>query len=300
MSKPYETPQPVVALRKTAWRLGVVLHPSRNVDVPLEALREWASKHGVGVVQVPVGVEQREVPEQGDAASCDLIVSIGGDGTTLAAIRVAAAADRPVLGVACGSLGVLTTVPAERIVQALERFDRREWRPSRLPALEAVREDGERLIAFNDIVIVRSGEGQIRVSTLVDGVLFGRLAGDGCIVSTPIGSSGYALAAGGPLLAPQADAFLWTPLSTHGGSCPSLVVQSESVLELHAIAGHGGARLEIDGQVADTRVGSLTITLRAGVATVVGFADQESLIASLRRRRIIMDSPRILAEEGSG
>jgi NAD+ kinase len=276
----------------------VVVHPERDIGEPLRALREWAAERGVDVVQVAVEGQHREVAQRGDASDCDLIVSIGGDGTTLAAIRAAATVDRPVLGVACGSLGALTTVEGDRVAHALERFSRRDWLPRALPALDVAREDGPSVYAINDIAIVRAAEGQLRTTVRVGGILFARLAGDGCIVSTPIGSSAYALAAAGPLLAPGMDAYVLTPLPTHGGVCPPLVVGADSELGLDTTAGHGGARLEVDGQVADTKVGSLTITFRPAAATLVSFADQESFLTGLRRRRIIIDSPRILADDG--
>ena len=278
-------------------RVGVVVHPSRDIDRPLGALREWTRRHGVDLVQVPVPSQHREVAEPGNAGECDLLVAIGGDGTGLAAIRAAAAADRPVLGVACGSLGVLTTVPPDGVTHALDRFSQRDWLPRPLPALEVARGDGAGLFALNDIAIVRAGVGQVRATARVDGILFARLAGDGCIVSTPIGSSAYALAAGGPLIAATTDAYLFTPLPTHGGFCPPLVVGADSELQLDTMTGHGGARLEVDGQIADTEVGPLTISFRRAIATVVSFADQEPSLAGLRRRRIIIDSPRILAED---
>ena len=189
-----------VGAQETTSRLGVVVHPARNIDPPLRALLGWAGNRGVDVVQVPVAGQHREVAEQGDANDCDLIVSIGGDGTTLAAIRAAVTADRPVLGVACGSLGALTTVPASGVLRALDRFSRRDWLPRLLPALEVNREKAASLFALNDIAIIRAAEGQVRVTARVDGVLYCRLAGDGCIVSTSTGSSAYTLAAGGPLL----------------------------------------------------------------------------------------------------
>jgi NAD+ kinase len=275
----------------------VVVHPVRNIDEPLRALREWTGRRGVDVVQIPVAGQHREIAEPAEAGDCDLIVSIGGDGTTLAAIRAAALADRPVLGVACGSLGALTTVPADGLPGALDRFSRRDWSAHMLPALKITRADGADLFSFNDIVVVRAAEGQVRTTAWVNGTLFGRIAGDGCIVSTAVGSSAYALAAGGPLLAPETEAYMFTPLPTHGGFCPPLVVGAGSRLQLDISAGHGGARIEVDGQVADTRVGPLTISLRPNVATLVSFADQEPLLTGLRRRRIIMDSPRILAED---
>jgi NAD+ kinase len=278
-------------------RIGLVVHPSRSVDRPLRELRRWADHHSVELVQVPALCAQQRVAVPGDANECDLVVSIGGDGTTLAAIRSGAAADRPVLGVACGSLGALTTVAANRVADALERFRRGAWLPRSLPALDVARASGERLFAMNDIAVVRAGEGQVRVTTHIDGVLLARFAGDGCVVSTPIGSSAYSLAARGPLLMSEADAYLLTPLAVHGGACPPAVIGAASELRLDAIPGHGGARLEVDGQVAATRVEWLTVGFRRGAATVVTFADQEPFIAGLRRRQIIADSPRILAED---
>ncbi len=277
-------------------RVGVVVHPSRNIDEPLRRLRTWAGEHGVAVTQVAVPGQHRAVADPGEVADCDLIVSIGGDGTMLAAMRAAVAVDLPVLGVSCGSLGVLTAVSADALPSALNRFRDGDWSPRVLPALTVARSDGPDLFALNDVSIVRDGIGQVRVASRVDGTLFSRLAGDGCIVSTAVGSSAYSLAAGGPLLAPGADAYVLTPLPTHGGSRQALVVAAASELMLDVGTGYGGARLEIDGQVAGTNPHLLTIRLRPGVARLVAYADQEPLFALLRRRGIVADSPRIVAD----
>lgn len=281
-------------------RIGLLIHPSRAVDRPLLELREWAARSGVELLQVAAFCRQKQVADQGDASACDLIVSIGGDGTALAAIHVGVGAGIPVLGVSCGSLGVLTTVAPDGVTRALERLRAGDWVPRSLPALDGVREGGDPVFAVNDIVVVRAGAGQVRVKAFVDGTLFARLAGDGCVVSTPLGSSAYGLSAGGPLLAPHADAFVFTPLYHHGGACPALVLPSGSELELAVDESYSGVRLEVDGQLADTRAGQLTIRLRGAVATVVGFADQESFLTGLRRRQIITDSPRFLAEDARG
>jgi len=278
--------------------IGVVVHPSRNIDAPLDRLLTWAQDRGVDVVQVEVPGQHRVVAHPGEVGACDLIVSIGGDGTMLAAIRAAVAAELPVLGVSCGSLGVLTAVAASALRVALDRFGAGDWTPRVLPALGVARPDGPDLFALNDLGIVRNGIGQVRVTAWVDGVLYSRLAGDGCVVSTVLGSSAYSLAAGGPLLTPGTDAYLLTPLSTHGGSKQALVLAAGSELALEVTAGMGGARLEIDGQLAAADPSALTIRLRPDVATLVAFADDEQLFSSLRRRGIIADSPRIVADAG--
>jgi NAD+ kinase len=276
--------------------VGVVVHPSRNIDTPLSGLRTWAQEHGISVVQVTVPGQHREVAEPGEVADCDLIVSIGGDGTMLASIRAAVAVKLPVLGLSCGSLGVLTAVTAEALPEALDRFAAGDWTPRVVPALTVTRSGAVDLFALNDVSIVRDGIGQVRVSSHVDGVLFNRLAGDGCVVSTALGSSAYSLAAGGPLLAPGVEAFVLTPLPAHGGSRGPLVIGARSELSLEVTAGMGGARLEVDGQIAATDPGVLTIRLRPEVATLVAFPDQEPLFTSLRRRGIIADGPRIVAD----
>jgi NAD+ kinase len=279
-------------------RVGVVVHPVRVIDGPLRALAGWAEAHGAEVVQIAVRGQDQEVAAPGAVADCDLIVAIGGDGTMLAAIRAALGAGRPVLGLACGSLGVLTAIEADSLSAALNRFSRGDWQPRRLPGLAVSRDGEEELLALNDIAVVRAGIGQVRVTTEVDGELFSRLAGDGCIVSTALGSSAYALAAGGALMTPETDAYLLTALPTHGGSHSPLVIASGSELRLDVTPGIGGARLEVDGQIAQTNPPALTVRLRRDVATLVAFSDQEHLFASLRRRQIIVDSPRILADDG--
>ena len=285
-------------------RLAVIVHPSRNIDGPLHDLFGWAERRGVAVIQVPIEGQERLVAKPGEPGDCDLIVSIGGDGTMLAAIRVAVAADRPVLGVACGSLGVLTTISADALPESLDRFRRGDWSVRRLPALDVACDGIVDLSAFNDLVIVRAGIGQARVVSRVDGILFSRLAGDGCIVSTPIGSSAYTMAAGGPLMAPETEAYVLTPLATHGGSRQSLVIGARSTLSLDVSSGIGGVRLEIDGQIIAGEPHVIAVSLRSAVATLVAFPDQEHSFARLRRRGLIVDSPRIVAddarEEGTG
>jgi NAD+ kinase len=278
-------------------RIGVVVHPSRPLERPLATLRAWGAERGVELVQVTAQCAQPLVASRGDSRECDLIVSIGGDGTTLAAIRAGAAAGLPVLGVACGSLGVLTTVEAHDLERALDRFADGEWSARRLPALAITDRRGQTLLAFNDIAIVRAGQGQIRVTATVDGALFARLAGDGCIVSTPVGSSAYALAAGGPLLLPDANAFLLTPLTAHGGRCPPLVMHASSRVGLETATEQSRARLEVDGVVTPAEIRSFSIEFCAAVATTVSFPEDEPPLAGLRRRRLIIDSPRVLAED---
>ncbi len=283
----------------TLRRIGLVTHPTRDIAQPLHALMAWAERSEAQVGQLPFARRQRTLLDECHAAECDLIVAIGGDGTALAAIRNGAGTERPVLGIACGSLGALATVSGDEVGPALDRFDAGDWEARSLPALE-IRLDGRTLEAFNDIVVGRQGEGQIRISASLGEILFARFAGDGCIVSTSLGSSAYALAAGGPLLAPDLAAFVLTPLPAHGGVRPPLVIGEGTELRLEVAAGYGGVRYEIDGQLEELDADALRVAFRANAAKVVTFPDQEPFVSRLRRRGIITDSPRILAEDERG
>src|SRR5919112_3336501 len=122
---PTTDPGPAVELR----RLGLVVHPRRQIDIALDHAREWAEAHGAELVQIPVSGQERVVADPGEVASCDLVLAVGGDGTALHALHAAAAVNRPVLGVACGSLGALTATSAEELAEALDEIAGGRWSP---------------------------------------------------------------------------------------------------------------------------------------------------------------------------
>ena len=278
-------------------RIGLVVHPRREIDTALEHARAWARANDAQLTQIPVSGQERVVADAGEVAACDLVLAVGGDGTTLHALHAAAAVNRPVLGVACGSLGALTAVVAEGLDEALDRVAAGEWSPRRLPGLQVMRDGARDRVAINDVVVVRRGASQVIVEIYVDGQVYVRYAGDGLVVATPAGSSAYTLAAGGPILAERSDGIVLTPLAPHGGCCPPLVASSASALRIVVEHGYGGARLEFDGQPDDDLPAELRVARVEDYATLVGLGDAEPLLAGLRRRRILIDSPRVLARD---
>jgi NAD+ kinase len=252
----------------------------------LATIGEWTSARGVEVAEAPA-----------DPDGCDLLVAIGGDGTTLAALHKGAAAGRPVLGIACGSVGALTSVVAEETVAALDAVADGRWTPLTVPGLELTWQDGATDIAINDFVAIRKGASQIQVAVSVDDVVYVKLAGDGVVVATAIGSSAYTMAAGGPVLAPGAEGMAVTPLAPHGGSVPPLVAGPDSELTIAVEPGWGGVRYEIDGQAVEAGSDELSLRLCPGYATLVGLDDAEARLTGLRRRGLVLDSPRVLISE---
>ena len=290
---PTAAPPPGVRFR----RIGLVVHPDRPIDGALKTVREWAQRHGVEVVQVANSGQKRSVAEEAEVGSCDLVVALGGDGTTLAALHAAAGAGRPVLGVSCGSLGALTAVSAEEMSEALDRVAAGEWRARSLRGLQITADGGAPQAAVNDVVIVRRGASQVAMEIRVDGELYVRFAGDGLVLATPLGSSAYTMAAGGPILAPGSDGFVLTPLAAHGGCCPPFVAGAGSCATIAIEPSYAGSRIEVDGRITELQPRELTARLVDDYATLVGLGDAEPMITGLRRRRVIIDSPRMLARD---
>jgi NAD+ kinase len=278
-------------------RIALVVHPTRPIDQALRTLERWSAEHGVPVVQLGVREGRREVAPPGTLGPGDLVVAIGGDGTVLAALRAAAKTQAPVLGVACGSLGALSAVAAERFADALAGVWAGDWTARSLPALAIDVADGPDDWAINDVVAVRRGAGQLVAEIAVDGELYVRLAGDGLVVATPVGSSAYSMAAGGPVLAAGTRAFVCTPLAMHGGSAPPLVVPGDATVTVDVRPGYAGFEFEIDGQRRALDALRLRITLHDDKSTLVTFAPGGRGLEGLRRRRLITDSPRVLARD---
>jgi NAD+ kinase len=281
-----------------AERVALVVHPVRPINRPLSTVREWAASSGLDVVQLrPAPSVGREVAPESEVRPGDVVVALGGDGTVLSALRASASAGAPVMGVACGSLGVLTAVDDADVAAALERVGNGDWTPHRLPALAVQPADGPGDWAVNDFVAVRRGAGQLVASVSVDDEVYVRLAGDGLIVSTALGSSGYSMAAGGPVLASDTDGFVFTPLAMHGGNAPPLVVPARSHLRVQLYPGFAGFDIEIDGQTCAAGAIDWTITLEQDKVTLVAFGGPPRRLTALRARRLVADSPRMLARD---
>ena len=179
-------------------QLGLVVHPRRDIAGPLDSIAAWGSRNGVAIGQVAIPGQARRVAELVEVESCDLLVAVGGDGTTLAALHAAAPASLPVLGVACGSVGVLTSMHADGLVAGLDQVAAGSWIRRPLPGLEVATVADRVGVAINDFAVVRSGIGQVIAAITVDGELYARTAGDGVVVASQLGSSAYTMAAGGP------------------------------------------------------------------------------------------------------
>ena len=193
------------------------------------------------------------------AAQADLAIVVGGDGTFIRIARVLAPRGIPLVGVNLGLLGFLTDIALEEMTATLEKILAGAHSESRRMMLscELLRQ-GKRPLsspqtAVNDIVVSRGEAGiLLDVEVLVDGILAFRQRSDGLIVSTPTGSTAYAMSAGGPIVQPNLDCITLVPLCPHSLTHRPLVIGPASEIEIRlAKARH--ARLHIDGQI-DSRL----------------------------------------------
>lgn len=183
---------------------------------------------------------------------CDLVIVLGGDGTFLSVARVLAPFRVPVIGVNQGHLGFLTQVPREQMTQVLNGMLSGKYLPEERILLETslVRE-GETVttsLALNDVVLSRGGAGQmIEFEVFIDREFVYTQRSDGLIVSTPTGSTAYALAAGGPIMQASLRAFTLVPICPQSMTNRPIAVADTCEIEI-LITKSGDARVHFDGQ----------------------------------------------------
>ncbi len=187
------------------------------------------------------------------------ILSLGGDGTFLRAARISMQLGLPVLGINLGSLGFLTDVEENEIYGSLDAVLARSYLVEHRLVLEArvVREGQEVLstTAINDVLIMRELTGKIlSLEVYIGGVRAGQITADGMIVSTPTGSTGYSLAAGGPVLDPTVEALMVTALAPHDFTSRPLVTSADSEITLKVKPSRDRAAFVRDGErIGDIR-----------------------------------------------
>ena len=189
----------------------------------------------------------------------DAVMALGGDGTMLRVVRELDGRDKPIIGVKIGGLGFLTSVSEDDVDRALRCLARGEFTTSIRAILDCRAErKGRKLASYRALndVVVSSGP-SARVITLdvaIDGDSVTSYVCDGLIVSTPTGSTGHSLSAGGPILTPGTPAFVLSLICPHTLSSRPLVVPDRSEIVVLAAKSGGHLRLSVDGQVGRTLV----------------------------------------------
>lgn len=280
--------------------VGMVLHPARDSAEAVGAVLAWAQRNGVQVLGIEAEIGRLNCAAIGVTAAelgqrSDLLVSLGGDGTMLRALRLADQQRAPVLGVNLGKLGFLAEVDVPDLPAALSAIDAQAFTIEARLAIDATF-GGRTVTAFNDVAVVRvPGNPSAVVSVNVSEQQFVSYAADAVIVATPTGSTAYSFSAGGPIVSPAVEALLVTPAAPHSAYNRGLVLSVTDTVALEVLPGSGQVAVEVDGQVAGY-LGpgdALEIDARPAAARVVRLG-HTTFYQRARRKLRIADSAEII------
>jgi NAD+ kinase len=239
---------------------AIISKPDRpDLREVLPALEKWLQQHDYSVVMdeesghyfsTTTIVPRSELAEQAP----ELALVLGGDGTLLSATRAVAKVGTLILGVNLGTLGFMTELTLADLYPALEAIEKKQYRvDSRAMLKGSLIRDGDVVAsheALNEVVVSKSAIARLNHFDLfVDSEFVSSYRADGLIIATPTGSTAYSLGAGGPILNPDVDAFVLTPVSPHGLTHRPVVVRDTVEIEIHVHTGTEEAYLSFDGQV---------------------------------------------------
>jgi NAD+ kinase len=181
---------------------------------------------------------------------CDVIISIGGDGTILRIARLVSGHATPILGINIGKLGFLAEVSLDELDECLTEILRGNYEiEDRMMIQARVNKSKNIIYALNDIVLNQTDSSRMfSVQTFVSGQFLSRFTCDGTIVATPTGSTAYMLSNGGPIVTPANQSMLISPICPHSLTARTVVVPEESIVTLKVETAHGNMRLTADGQ----------------------------------------------------
>jgi NAD+ kinase len=281
--------------------IGVVLRSeSPEVGAVLDRLGSFCTKHGVHIVfekgSAEVAPDGADLGEMA-VADVDLVVALGGDGTLLRAARSVIGTGVPVLGVNLGRLGFLTSLAAAELEWGLERavggdayLDFRFTLRTRIERDQGSGTDDGPYFALNDVVIHTRGAARVTPLSIEVGHSggfedAGSFSADGVILATPTGSTAYSMSAGGPIVAPEVECVVITPICPHSLAVRPLVVPAHREIRVSLLGSQVGHQLTVDGQVVralETNEAVVVGRERAAVP-LVRFADQ-TFLDTLRRK----------------
>lgn len=222
------------AVAEVASRLGAA--GTQVLIAPDEAEKHGLESDGVTIVDRP----SREDPQ--------LAIVLGGDGTMLAALREFAGTEVPVFAFNFGAVGFLATVDRDDLDDGIRRVLEGDYAVIGLPALE-IEPEGKRQLAVNDVTFQRHpGQRVAELAYLVDGEMLGQVRCDGLVASTPVGSTGYNLANGGPVLAWGVRGVVVSFIAPHTLTARTLVIGTDDVLTVRNLSSEDPVDVDTDGR----------------------------------------------------
>jgi NAD+ kinase len=204
------------------------------------------------------------VKERDLGTSCDMVIALGGDGTILRMARLLAPSKTPVLGINLGKLGFLAEVSIDELDECLTQILLHHYKIEPRTMLEASGDSMKtKFAALNDIVVGKYNFSRVMdIETYVNGEFLATFTGDGIVISTPTGSTAYALSNGGPIVTPQNKTFTISPICPHTLTARPVIVPDDSVITLKILSSFSHIQLTADGQMEKLLKSPVSITIK--------------------------------------
>lgn len=221
----------------------------------------------------------------------ECIIVLGGDGTLIRAVRKTRKMNIPLIGVNLGTLGYLCELEKENVYQAIDQLMQDNCTVEERLMIKGYRKDATQgRTALNDIVIHRTGVMAIlRLNVYVNGEFLVTYNGDGVIISTPTGSTGYNLSAGGPIIEPGANILALTPINAHSLNSKGIILKADDIIEVEMVARRGveeeAAYVSCDGdRTAKLLVGERFVIERANHLIKICKVHKQSFLEIMRNK----------------
>ena len=223
-------------------------------------------------------------------SSFDLLVSIGGDGTILRAITFVKDSGIPIIGINTGRLGFLATIQVNEIEKAIQNIIDGKYTISErsLLSIETTPPNDDITsfnFALNEIAVSRKNTtSMITVETYLNGEFLNSYWSDGLIVSTPMGSTGYSLSCGGPVITPDTNSFVITPIAPHNLSARPLIITDSTEIQLKVMGREESHLVSLDSRIATLDNGTLIKIKKASFKIKMIDLLNESFLDTLRKK----------------
>lgn len=229
----------------------MAINPSKDKEGLIKKI--ICNKLKAAFVNVEIQVVNSYEIEKYSLDNVDLIMVLGGDGTLLGIAReISAKYDMPILGINIGNLGFLSSVEISDFDKAIEKIRNKEYNiesRTMLKCYMGIDNTEGTYTALNDIVITRGTLSRmVKFDVFIDGKQYSSFKGDGLIIATPTGSTAYSFSAGGPFVYPSVDVITLTPICPHSKSMQTIVLNSDSEIELRAENNNEEIYITFDGQ----------------------------------------------------
>ncbi len=233
-------------------KIGLIAKPHKDVvrylDEAVSVLEELGAECILGTIAAEMLGRENGVKRELVCGLSDLVILIGGDGTFLSIAESAVKAGIPIAGFNLGTLGFLTELKKESISTSVLKLVRGEFRISQRKLVE-VDFGNEISMSLNDVVFSKGDIARIiKLQLEIDNIEVSEIRADGLIISTPTGSTAYSLSAGGPILAPEVNGLVITPICPHSLTFRPFVIPDSSEIRVTLCSDSDNVVITLDGQ----------------------------------------------------